>query len=74
MAKTTFKTLTRTVKNPYRFQFALDFGRDEAGPWFVVVLNEKAFAAGYVPKRNYFVGSRPRKPAAVVAIDGGSHA
>lgn len=44
-----FQLATRPVKNPYKFQFAIDFGV-EPGYWFGVIFNGTCYGFGYLPK------------------------
>jgi hypothetical protein len=51
------KFVTRLVKNPYKWQFAIDYG-NESGPWCAFVINRKLFAFGYLPSKKKKAGKK----------------
>lgn len=49
-ATTTFSVVERRVSCPHKFQFYVDYGTTNAGPWLKVGVNATEFGMGYLPK------------------------
>lgn len=65
-----FRFITRSVKTPFKFTLALDFG-NEPGSWAVFVIGHTAFGLGYLPKLSYFKKEPRVKPIALTAFSEG---
>jgi hypothetical protein len=48
-AKPYFGVNCKNIRNPHKFQFYVDYGSSNAGPWIVVVVNDVEYSAGYSP-------------------------
>lgn len=49
-ATTTFSVVERHILCPHNFQFYVDYGSTDGGPWIRVGLNATEFGVGYLPK------------------------
>lgn len=47
---TTFSVVERRVPCPHKFQFYVDYGATNAGPWLKVGVNSTELGMGYLPK------------------------
>lgn len=52
-----FQVCSRTVKNPYKFMFAIDFGT-APGHWLMIILNHTAYGFGYLPRKGVAVAKK----------------
>lgn len=46
---TVFSVAERRVSCPHKFQFYVDYGTTNAGPWVKVGVNSTEFGVGYLP-------------------------
>lgn len=47
---TTFSVVERRVPCQHKFQFYVDYGTTNSGPWIKVGVNATEFGLGYLPK------------------------
>jgi hypothetical protein len=47
---TTFSVVDKRIPCPHKFQFYVDYGATQAGPWVKVGVNSTEFGVGYLPK------------------------
>jgi hypothetical protein len=47
---TPFSVVERHVPCPHKFQFYVDYGTTNAGPWIKVGVNSNEFGVGYLPR------------------------
>lgn len=46
-----FNVISREVVCPYKFQFYVDYGTSQDGPWLKMGLNDTELGIGYLPKQ-----------------------